>query len=100
MLKLEQTENTPKIYFNSKIGYFEISGISKPKDAISFYKPIIEYLDDYSESPKDISIFNFDLKFYDDNSTKMILEILSILEEMVDNNMNMKINWNYEKNYI
>ena len=48
---LEATPKTPRLYFNSETGEFEISGRSIPENSIEFYKPVINWLDHYIKTP-------------------------------------------------
>jgi hypothetical protein len=84
IISLEGTEDTPKIILDSKNGIFEISGRSLPEDSAEFYAPILEWLDTYSESPNAETKFVFKLEYFNTASSKLILDILSKLED-VDN---------------
>ncbi len=82
IISLEGTEDTPKIILDSKNGIFEISGRSLPEDSAEFYAPILEWLDNYAESPNAETKFVFKLEYFNTASSKLILDILSKLEDV------------------
>jgi hypothetical protein len=76
-------------------GIFEISGRSLPEDVVKFYKPILDWLDEYVQSPNDATVFNFKLSYFNTASSKIILDILMKLEGMHDDGKNISIKWHY-----
>jgi hypothetical protein len=82
ILKLEGTEDTPEITLDKASGLFEISGRSLPEDAAEFYRPILDWLDAYQDSPNSESVFQLKLEYFNTASSKLILDVLSKLEEI------------------
>ena len=93
ILNLEGTEDTPKILLDKNNGIFEISGRSLPEDSAEFYQPILQWLDDYSESPNASTDFDFKLEYFNTASSKLILDVLSKLEEIPG----IKVNWYFHE---
>ena len=81
-LSLEGTEDTPKIVLDKDNGIFEISGRSLPEDSAEFFQPVLDWLDSYSQSASSETVFNFKLEYFNTASSKLILDILSKLEEI------------------
>ncbi|MDQ3394084.1 MAG: DUF1987 domain-containing protein, partial [Bacteroidota bacterium] len=48
---LKSTSKTPNIDFKYREGVFEIKGRSIPENSIEFYKPLIDWLDEYIQQP-------------------------------------------------
>jgi hypothetical protein len=82
IINLEGTEDTPKIVLDKQNGIFEISGRSLPEDAADFYQPILDWLDKYRDSANPNTSFNFKLEYFNTASSKLILDVLSKLEEI------------------
>lgn len=82
VLLLEGTEDTPKIILDKGNGIFEISGRSLPEDSAEFYQPVLDWLDEYSNEPKASTEFVFKLEYFNTASSKLILDILSSLEDI------------------
>lgn len=76
------TEDTPKIVLDKGNGVFEISGRSLPEDSAEFYGPILEWLGTYSSDSNPTTQFVFKLEYFNTASSKLILDILSKLEDI------------------
>lgn len=82
IINLEGTEDTPKIILDASNGIFEISGRSLPEDSAEFYSPIISWLEAYGNSPNSSTSFVFKLEYFNTASSKLILDLLTTLEEI------------------
>lgn len=76
------TEDTPKIVLDKSNGVFEISGRSLPEDSAEFYGPILDWLEAYSSQSNETTRFVFKLEYFNTASSKLILDILSKLEDI------------------
>ncbi len=82
ILNLKGTEDTPTILLDKKNGIFEISGRSLPEDSAEFYKPVIEWINTYATAANPATEFAFKLEYFNTASSKLILDVLSALEEI------------------
>ncbi len=82
VINLEATEDTPRIVLDKDKGLFEISGRSLPEDSAEFYQPILEWLDRYQKNANSNTKFAFKLEYFNTASSKLILDILSKLEDI------------------
>jgi hypothetical protein len=77
---------------------FQISGRSLPEDVTSFYKPVIEWIDLFSESPSQSLNLEVKLEYFNTASSKIILDILMMLEEIHQiGSSQIKVSWLYDK---
>lgn len=90
---IEGTEDTPKVILDKDGAIFEISGRSLPEDAAEFYEPIIAWIEQYQKQPNANTGFQFKLEYFNTASSKLILDVLSALEE-VDG---IKVIWYYHE---
>jgi hypothetical protein len=51
LISIEGTPKTPTVTMNPETGLVEIKGRSIPENSIEFYKPIVDWLEDYAGSP-------------------------------------------------
>ena len=93
ILNLEGTEDTPKIILDKGNGIFEISGRSLPEDSAEFYQPVLDWLDEYKENANPSTEFMFKLEYFNTASSKLILDVLSNLEDI----KGMNIVWYYHE---
>ncbi len=82
IIQLDGTEDTPKIILNKEQELFEISGRSLPEDSAEFYAPILEWLTRYKDDANSETRFHFKLEYFNTASSKLILDILSVLEDI------------------
>ncbi len=94
-IKIQGTEDTPKIILDAGNEIMEISGRSLPEDVTSFYEPVLNWLNEYSEKPNKKTIFNFKLTYFNTASSKLLLDILMKLEEMNEKGLDVLIRWHY-----
>lgn len=95
-LLIESTEDTPKVVFDITNKLFEISARSLPENAIGFYEPVLKWLNDYSNSPLDLTVFDFKLEYFNTASAKQLAKFLLILENLAKKSK-VVINWYYKK---
>jgi len=94
-IKIQGTEDTPKIMLDAENEIFEISGRSLPEDVSAFYEPVLNWLNEYSENPNSKTVFNFKLTYFNTASSKLLLDILMKLEEMHEKGQDVLIKWHY-----
>jgi len=104
-LFIKGTNDTPEIDFKSnesiivrkkqlKCGIFKMTGVSIPFDADTFYFTVIDYLELFAIQGQMI-IFDFEMDYYNTHSLRYLSKIFSILNEMVNKNKSVMINWRY-----
>ncbi len=94
-LKVEGTGYTPKVILDPASNIFEISGRSLPEDVSAFYGPIIDWINNYAQSPNEKTVFEFKLTYYNTASSKLLLNIMSKLEDIVADDNDVLIKWFY-----
>jgi len=92
----DATPKTPYVRFDPDTGILEIKGRSIPENSIEFYKILIDWLDEYSKNPKEKTIVNIQLEYFNTSSSKCILDFFKKLEALYKNNYDVIIIWYYE----
>ncbi|MDA3954206.1 MAG: DUF1987 domain-containing protein [Bacteroidales bacterium] len=98
MESLEVLENhsCPNINMNAYDGKIEIRGNSMPENALSFYNPIIEWIDKYSEFPNPVTEITFQMNLLNTSSTKLFSDIFKIINKIVESGKStVNIIWYY-----
>lgn len=93
IINLEGTEDTPKIILDKGNGIFEISGRSLPEDSAEFYAAPLDWITVYGKDPNASTEFVFKLEYFNTASSKLILDILSKLEEIPG----MSVQWYFHE---
>ncbi len=94
---LSATQKTPQLKFDVVEGVFEISGRSIPENSIEFYKPLLNWLDEYVKTPKESTHLKIILEYFNTSSSKCLVEIFRRLEVLHKSGQELKIDWYYEK---
>ena len=79
---MKGTSETPGVLLDGMNGTFEISGRALVTDARTFFKPAIEWLQEYSKAPRPITRLTIKLEYLNNESSKVILDILTVLEKI------------------
>ena len=92
-LLIEQTDDSPRVVLDPVDKLFEISGKSLPEDVHEFYQPVLDWLNAYRKEPDSKTIFNIRLIYFNTASSKLIMDIFLIFEEMVEEGHEILIKW-------
>jgi hypothetical protein len=95
-LVIESTNCTPKINLDATNGVIEFFGKSYPENTFDFYKPVKEWLDEYSQNSNEITIVNLELTYLNSSSLKVYFDIFDIFEEIHNRGKKIEVNWTYE----
>ena len=96
ILKLEATEDLPCILFDGDKGIFEISQRSLPENAIRFYEPYLDYINDYLKASKEQTTLTFHFDYVSTSSTKQVMKMIMLFDQL-NQNKKVVLNWNYDK---
>lgn len=80
VLQLPGTEQTPQVTLNKEKNIFEFSGRSLTDKAIEFYRPVIQWLTEYSESPNPRTEVVFKMEYMNTSSSKALFDFFAILQ--------------------
>jgi len=95
-LIIDATQDTPRVHFDPKNNIFEISNKSLPEDANDFYRPVIDWLENYKRKPNKKTDFSFKLEYFNTASARYITQIINILDKLAKKN-EVKIYWYYQE---
>ncbi len=93
----EGTPKTPYVRLDGEKGIIEIKGRSIPENSIEFYKPLIDWLEEYGSSVDSETAVNVQLEYFNTSSSKCILDIFKKLESIYKKGQKVEVNWYYEE---
>jgi hypothetical protein len=96
-LDIRATNDTPKVLLDPENNIFEISGRSLPEDVVSFYQPVLDWLDEYKAEPLDSIEFVFKYVYFNTATSKLVMDILIRLEEIKKSGKEVVVMWFYEQ---
>lgn len=94
---IEGTQKTPTINFNASEGVFEIKGRSIPENSVEFYKPLVEWLEQYKECALPKTVVDVKLEYFNTSSSKCILDVFKKLEAIHKAKNEVEVHWYYEE---
>jgi hypothetical protein len=98
-IEIEPTYKSPKVIFNPSDGRFMIEGKSVLINVEEFYRPLLNWMDDFIENPTaDRVEFTFDVEYFNLASTKRFLFFLYKLKDLIERGIKVEVNWRYVNN--
>jgi hypothetical protein len=91
------TFDCPGVTLDQENNIFEISGRSLPEDVYTFYDPITTWLTEYAEQPNPVTTFDFKFIYFNTATSKIILDILTLLEQIKEGGHEVLVRWHYLK---
>ncbi len=96
-LFIEKSSSTPEINFDPLSGICYIAGVSMPEDVKLTYTPMLNWLNEFGKSEHNTINFNFKFIYFNTASSKIILDILLLLDGLSKLNKKVTINWHYKE---
>lgn len=93
---LDGSAKTPTVHFDSGTGQLELRGRSIPENSIEFYKPLIDWIDNYARDPKPSTQLRVQLEYFNTSSSKCILDLFKKLEAVRNSGNEVLVLWHYE----
>ena len=95
-INMEGTAKTPDLNFDATTGIIDIKGRSIPENSVEFYKPVLEWLDEYANQAQPKTIANIQLEYFNTSSSKCILDVLKKFEAIAKAGHDIVVRWHYE----
>ena len=102
-LIIEGTDSHPSIRFDAIQGILEIKGhwtlnmVSAPMNAVEFYKPLLDLLDQYGKNPTKPTNVLIQFEYLGTCGSHCMIDILRKFEKMHKNKDQVLINWYYKE---
>jgi len=94
-LMIMENGSTPTVLLNKDKSNFEISGNSLPEDVAGFYAPVYDWIMEYVKQPNPTTEFHVKIVYFNSSSSKAILDILTMLEEIASKSFKVEVHWYY-----
>lgn len=99
-LKIEGTTFTPEINFDIDNNTLSFLKVSKPANAIEFYRPVFEFIDNFekekvkSKVVKEL-VVDFKFDYFNTATAKILYELLEKFKKIKAQGVDIIINWFY-----
>ncbi len=95
-LIIESSELTPEVILDKESNVFIFRGKSLPENPLGFYKPILNWIDEYAMEPNANTEVNFMMIYFNTSSSKVFLDIMKKFEAINRSGSSCSINWYYK----
>ncbi|HOG20618.1 MAG TPA: DUF1987 domain-containing protein [Salinivirgaceae bacterium] len=89
----ESTHSSPKIQLDAQQGTLLIVGRSIPENAMKVYRPVMEWIEQYSVKPKKQTTITIQLSFFNTSTSKYLMELLKRFEDVCKQGFDVIVNW-------
>ena len=96
-LHIEKTNCSPEVFFDTQNNKLSIDGVTFPENATAFFKPILEWIDNFLlNMPFNMELnINLTIPYMNTSSSKCIFKMLKKLQNSYKSGKNIKIFWYY-----
>lgn len=102
-LHIDSTITTPELDFNPNTLRFELKGECRPENVLTFFTPVMDWLEDFKSwvidqkwEDKQLK-FEFKLEYYNSSSAKFIFNIFRRLSELKSKGLSVLMIWYYDE---
>lgn len=94
---LDGTPKSPRVEFNAETGILSLTGRSIPENAREFYRPMIEWVEQYMQNPRPVTVFDVCLEYFNTSSSKAIFDLFKTAEAIqLSGKSDVVVKWKYE----
>jgi len=97
IINIQASDDSPSVILDINSGKFEISGKSMPENVVAYYQPVFDWLNSFAESDHNKLVFDFKLLYFNTASSKILLDIMIMLEEMHEAGKEITVKWHYSE---
>ncbi len=94
-LIIPEKENTISVILDKENRNFQLKGRSFPEHSAKFFKPIIDWIDEYKKDPLDEMKIEMNFVYFNTSSAKLILEIINELDGIHKQGNSVHLMWYY-----
>ena len=97
-LRITARDNTPDVNFDGQANHLQMSGESYPENVMGFFEPVLTWVKDYLQSGQEREIrVDIELVMFNSSTSKLLLDLLDLLNEAANNEKSITLNWRYEE---
>lgn len=94
---IKNTAKTPEVMLDAETGKLSIKGNCVPEDGVEFFKPIVNWILEYSISPHTTTELSVDLHYFNTSASRMLLTLFRSLLKVKDSGKELVIIWYYDE---
>ena len=101
VLVIKETAFSPSVVLDSKQNKFEIKGSSRPENAVEFYTPVLNWLNELAVQIPNLTVnhplnFHFSFDYLNSISIKILFDSFRTLEKINSQTKSINVVWHYK----
>lgn len=98
-LLIQQTNSTLGVTFDPGEGTLAMRGESYPEDALKFFTPVLEWLNNYFDAlaPEHSVTVDLDIVYFNSSSSKALMKTFDLFEKTAKRGVDVNIVWHYHE---
>ena len=96
-LFIKPTASSLAISLDAQTGKFSFSGRSVSEHSVDFFKPVMDWLEEYSINPAEKTECVFEFEYFNSSARKSLVEICKILFSLHKKGADVIIIWKYDE---
>ena len=96
LFRKDQTKNSPEIILDPG-GIIRIKGRSILENATDFYKPVLDWIEEYVKVPAPLTCIDISLEYFNSATAKVLITLIQRVSAVTFRNAKFKVNWYYEE---
>lgn len=92
----EGSLKTPEIKVDNEKGIISLRGRSNPENSNEYYRPLMNWLDEYILKPAPVTSVEVNLEHFNTSSSKCLLDMLKKIKKLFESGRECRISWYYE----
>lgn len=102
-LDVQGTFTSPVILFDAENLIFTIEGECRPENVLTFFQPVLDWLDNFKVFAAQQNFnnkllqFDFKIEYFNSSSAKFIFTIFKKIKLLQEFGINIEVNWNYDQ---
>ena len=96
-INIQPTDETPGITLDKTSQQLRMWGNSLPEDVTVFFEPVLQWLEHYKSAPNQATVFDFNMTYFNTASSKIILDILTELEDLSMSGQEVLVKWSFRE---
>ncbi len=88
----------PGILLDPESGKLRVYGKSCPVDVLEYYTPVFDWIDTYAKDPKEKTVLEFYLSYFNTPSAMVIMQIMNKMERLSKSGFDVTIRWFHDEN--
>lgn len=92
-LDIAPTKITPLVKYHEAENILEINGESYPENAVEFFRPIQDWLENHLSQNESLFTLNLKLTYFNTSSSKCLLDLIARLEDRHGVKPDVQVKW-------